>query len=271
MRKMRVINLYGGPGTGKSREAAACYARLKSLGYNAEMCREWPKGPVWDKYNAALEDQFYILGKHLRDLARCARGGVEVAVSDSPLLLSRVYGAGEGQHFMSYVSEVYNRYENTDVYLKRVNPYNSAGRTQTEDEAIALDGLVRAELALHNTAPWFLDGFEGVGRRVAELFHVRETQVARQTAQERAREALSILNQRQAAARQHVESEIEAALLEGAPSPTRLVMRDAPDLSDEVLEMIRRGRPTAPSNTLVSESGKTREKPGPADEISGIG
>lgn len=38
-----VVNLFGGPGSGKSTGAAYVFARLKMLGYNAELVTEFAK------------------------------------------------------------------------------------------------------------------------------------------------------------------------------------------------------------------------------------
>ena len=136
---MDVINIYGGPGAGKSTTAAQVFALLKHDGVNAELQREWCKAAVWDRYEAALEDQFYILAKHYRDLARFQRGGVDVVVSDSPLLMSLVYGKKEGIYFRSYVIELYGRFVNHDVVLERQKVYEPKGRIQSKSEAEQVD------------------------------------------------------------------------------------------------------------------------------------
>lgn len=167
---MRVINLYGGPGSGKSTTAAAVFAVLKGRGYNAELAREWCKGPVWDGYHAALADQVYLFGKQYRELARFARGGVEVVVSDSPLLLSVTYGAAEGEYFAAYVRQVNARFENFDVFLTRAKPYNSAGRCQDEAGARALD----AEMFSLTGGRWDLSvpGLLGAGAQIVDRWQM---------------------------------------------------------------------------------------------------
>ena len=143
---MKVINLFAGPGAGKSTTAAAVYAELKARGYNAELAREWPKGVVWDGYLNALEDQVYILGKHYRELARFKRGGVEVVVSDSPLLLGLVY-SNEGPNFTRYTMELHERFDNMNFFVQRQRPYNPRGRVQSQPEARLLDGNIRRLLS----------------------------------------------------------------------------------------------------------------------------
>ena len=43
MKETLVVNLFGGPGTGKSTMMAGIFAKLKSLGYDCEMCVEFAK------------------------------------------------------------------------------------------------------------------------------------------------------------------------------------------------------------------------------------
>ena len=40
-KQLKVINLYGGPGTGKSTTAAALFALIKREGYNVELVTEF--------------------------------------------------------------------------------------------------------------------------------------------------------------------------------------------------------------------------------------
>lgn len=54
--KALIINLIGGPGSGKSTTAAGLFYKLKKLGYNCEMSLEFAKDKVMD-------DQIYIFGK----------------------------------------------------------------------------------------------------------------------------------------------------------------------------------------------------------------
>lgn len=57
--KQKVINLYGGPGTGKSTTAAMLFAKMKLAGFNCEYVPEFAKD-----LNAAVN----ILKKGLQDL-----------------------------------------------------------------------------------------------------------------------------------------------------------------------------------------------------------
>lgn len=147
---MLVVNLYGGPGTGKSTNAAFVFAKLKSLGYNAEIVTEYAKDLTWEERKFALQVQPYVLGKQLMRLERL-RDKVEVVVTDSPILLAAIYGEGYGPTWMQFIKEVHESFKTLDVFLRRnpeAHPYNPKGRWQTENEAMDLD--FRIQMMLDN-------------------------------------------------------------------------------------------------------------------------
>lgn len=137
---MIVVNLYAGPGAGKSTTAALLFGLLKLGSVNAELVREYAKDVVWEGREHLLEQQTYVFAKQAKRQADLD-GKVDVVVTDSPLLLSMIY-APEAATLHALVAEEYGRYENLDVYVNRVKPYHPEGRLQTEDEARALDGAV---------------------------------------------------------------------------------------------------------------------------------
>lgn len=136
-----VINLYGGPGTGKSTTAAAVFVAMKNLGWNCELVTEFAKDKVWERSTDVLDNQIYIMGKQYHRLWRL-KDQVDYIVTDSPILLSLIYGKKESQAFAALVKDLYGRFNNLDIFLYRSKPYNPRGRLQTEEEAKALDGKI---------------------------------------------------------------------------------------------------------------------------------
>ena len=65
-----VVNLFGGPGCGKSTVAALLFGKLKQHGVNCEMALEYAKDKVWEESFKTLEDQIYIFGKQLHKIWR---------------------------------------------------------------------------------------------------------------------------------------------------------------------------------------------------------
>lgn len=138
-----VVNLFGGPGTGKSTTAAHLFAQLKQRNINCELVREYAKDVVWEGRISLLENQVYIFAKQLKRQVDLV-GKVDVIVTDSPLLLSMVYNDDPDLHAL--VLKEYNKFTNVNVMLGREKPYQPAGRVQTEDEARGLDDTIRRML-----------------------------------------------------------------------------------------------------------------------------
>lgn len=146
MTETLVVNLYGGPGTGKSTTAAALFAELKNRGRNVELVPEFAKDLVWEGRTRVLENQLYILGKQMHRVWRL-RGQVEAVITDSPILLALFYASGwKALHEMAL--DVHSQWRTIDIFLTRdpERPYNPKGRTQTEDEAKDVDVGLRTML-----------------------------------------------------------------------------------------------------------------------------
>lgn len=133
-----VINLWGGPGVGKSSTAYGLTSALKWNGVNAELVTEFAKDKVWEGSAHVLEDQIYVFAKQQRRM-RNLRGKVDVIVTDSPLPLSLIYDKDPSDHFYGLVMETFESYWNFNVELLRNKPYEMAGRVQTEVEAKEID------------------------------------------------------------------------------------------------------------------------------------
>lgn len=129
-----VVNLYGGPGSGKSTGMAYVFAKLKLAGVNAEMVTEFAKDKVWENNDEVFKCQAYIFGKQLFKIERCL-GKVDVIITDSPLLLSAHYGKHYSKNFSNFVYEMFSKNYNVNFLINRKKAYNPKGRFQTEDES----------------------------------------------------------------------------------------------------------------------------------------
>lgn len=142
---MIVVNLFGGPGCGKSTGAAYVFARLKERGVKAELVTEFAKDLTWDR-SGGLADQAYVFGNQFHRLYRCARAGVRVVVTDSPLLLSLVYRRPDegpfGDEFAAYVRACHRYFDSLNFLITRWKPYEQTGRAETEEEARARDRVI---------------------------------------------------------------------------------------------------------------------------------
>lgn len=139
---MIVVNLYGGPGTGKSTMAARVFSELKELGHNAELVTEYAKDLTWQKSTYVLGNQIHIFGEQQHRLWRL-REGVDIVVTDSPLPQGLLY-CNPSRTFIKLVMEEFHKFQNINVSLRRVKAYNPKGRSQTLDEAMELDADMKA-------------------------------------------------------------------------------------------------------------------------------
>lgn len=140
-----VINLFGGPGTGKSSTAASIFSLLKAENINCEMALEFAKDKVWEGSAHILDNQLYVFGKQYHRIKRL-EDKVDVIITDSPILLSLIYGFKESVAFHNLVREKHYEFDSINYFLKREKAYNPAGRVQTEDKAKLLDLAINSVL-----------------------------------------------------------------------------------------------------------------------------
>ncbi|MCK9155061.1 MAG: ATP-binding protein [Paludibacteraceae bacterium] len=136
--KTLVVNLYAGPGAGKSTMRAGIFERMKNRGYSCEEATEYAKDKTWENNSVVLQNQIYVFGKQHFRISRLL-GKVDVVITDSPLLLSLWYGKDLGKEFKDLVISEYHKMWNLDIFVKRTKPYNPKGRGQTEEEANEID------------------------------------------------------------------------------------------------------------------------------------
>lgn len=140
---MLIVNLFAGPGAGKSTMAAALFADLKGYGLNAELVTEFAKECAWEGREGPLRCQPYVFGQQLWRIERLRGRGVSVVVTDSPVLLSAVYAPPDTPPSLVEAIKHYHRSADAlNVFIRRAKPYNPVGRFQTADQASELDGRI---------------------------------------------------------------------------------------------------------------------------------
>lgn len=140
MKNLTVINLLGGPGSGKSTAAAGLFYELKKKHHKVELVTEFVKDRIYEGHLGCIEDQIYIFGQQQRRISRLV-GQVEIAITDSPIILSCLYSKIQSKAFEHLVYEVFSQYKNVNFFLERSEiPYTTSGRLQDLDQARALDG-----------------------------------------------------------------------------------------------------------------------------------
>ena len=155
-----VINLFGGPGCGKSTQAAYIFSRLKMLGLNVELVTEVAKDFVWEHNEKSLGCQPYIFGKQSYRLDRC-KDEVDIIVSDCPLILSAFYNYDKGiePEFTKTVVKKFKTYNNLNFFVNRVShEYELKGRIHTQEEAFTIDQQLKSKLKKFHIPFTYIDG-----------------------------------------------------------------------------------------------------------------
>jgi hypothetical protein len=133
---MKIINIFGGPGCGKSTTAAGLFFEMKKMGLNVELVTEYAKDAVWERRYDLLDDQIYIFAKQHRRISRLIGHGIDWVITDSPIPLGLVYlrDGALSQAFPDLVMEVFGSYANYNFLLQRQWKYNPVGRNQKDEE-----------------------------------------------------------------------------------------------------------------------------------------
>lgn len=138
MKNTLLVNLYAGPGAGKSTGAAYIFAKLKMAGIDSEYVSEYAKDRVWQGDQFVLQHcQLYVTGKQCLKVARLL-GKVDVIVTDSPIAIGAMYT--DEKPYQDVCLYEAKKYKNTfNIFVDRRKDYNPNGRNQTEEEARNID------------------------------------------------------------------------------------------------------------------------------------
>lgn len=154
---MKIINMFAGPGAGKSTVAAGLFYALKKQHKSVELITEYAKDLVYSDQIVFLQgNQEFVFAEQNRRQHVLA-GKVDIAITDSPLMLSHIY-ANQYENrlpeqrlntFLKHVTQVFNSYDNINFFLKRAESFQQFGRVQTFDESIEIDNRLMSCLNTH--------------------------------------------------------------------------------------------------------------------------
>jgi len=157
-----VINLFGGPGIGKSTIASGLLYNLKLWGKSVELVTEYAKDVTYEGSHVLLENQLHIFAEQCRRQHRLL-GQVDYIITDSPLMLSTVYvdwhqsrPGVKIKHNTDYLEKMKDfffatwcQFENLSYLLTRNVQYDKLGRNESEGEAKEIDNKIRDMLNQH--------------------------------------------------------------------------------------------------------------------------
>jgi nicotinamide riboside kinase len=151
---MTRINLYGGPGVGKSTLAARIFTLLKSRGANAELVQEFVKQYVYSGRQIRAWDYVYTFARQFEAEHRLLKGGVEILVTDSPLLLQCIYARRHRcpvyEQLFDIALEFEKEFPAVNFLVNRSVGFQPSGRWETDHEAREMDNIIRATLITRN-------------------------------------------------------------------------------------------------------------------------
>lgn len=139
IQKPLVINLIGGPGSGKSTTMAGVFYELKKMGVNAEIVPEYTKDRVYEKAFHTLEDQTYLMSKQIHKIWRL-KDEVDVIVMDASLLTTPIYDKTHDPLLKKFAINEFNKWNNLVFFIDRGDvEYKTEGRYESLTEAQAID------------------------------------------------------------------------------------------------------------------------------------
>lgn len=143
--KLKVINLWAGPGAGKSTTAAALFNLMKRERFSVELVTEVAKDFTYERAWSKLANQTLVFAMQ-EDRLRRLIGQVEYAIVDSPFPMGLRYASHQqARRLYSLISETWDDYDNFNFRLLRTaKPFQTFGRKETLEEAREADAQITA-------------------------------------------------------------------------------------------------------------------------------
>lgn len=131
---MKVINLFGAPGSGKSTTMLGLTYKMKMMGLSAENTPEFYKELILEEGDKAkFGGQLHILNNQNIRLARLD-GKNDFTVSDCPLPLIGYYTADDYiAGFHDLTTNLFNKYDNVNYFILRNHEYENEKRVHDEE------------------------------------------------------------------------------------------------------------------------------------------
>lgn len=156
-KKIRRINLFGGPGSGKSITAMNVRVQLGFKGYDIELVEEVIKDWTYIPRIPKSCDSAYLLLCQIQKEDIRLRAGVDLIVSGSPVLLQYFYGWYHKtplQVSMKLAALEFEKiYLSLNIVVNREDRfYNETGRYEKLEEAKLIDEKVKEIMQINNIA-----------------------------------------------------------------------------------------------------------------------
>jgi len=161
--KTKIINIHGGPGTGKSTIATGLFSAMKQKGINCELATEYAKEITWEETQILLQNQIHLFAEQFRRQYRLL-DKVDYVICDSPLLLNAIYfeyflKRSKKNYFSpdfvhlakSFFNESFSQFNNINFYVSRNTKYHtSSGRVHNLKESTDIDKEILESLLVYD-------------------------------------------------------------------------------------------------------------------------
>lgn len=145
----KVINLFGGPGCGKSTLAARIFSILKLKDISCELINEYAKIAIQDDHKKVLENQIYVFGKQFHRQWRLYNK-VDYIITDSPTILGVFYKSEDNPELDALILSEFKKVNNVNFLLKRKTIFEENGRRHDIEQSLMYDKLIKEYLDVHN-------------------------------------------------------------------------------------------------------------------------
>lgn len=144
---MKIIEFFGGPGSGKTTSATHCFSAFKRRGIECEFTREYAQEAIFAQQTYQLAHQVIVAANQYRKYTELQDAGHKLVFSDSSILLSKIYGAGSPKHdlLLPILDALHGDFEVIKVFVTRSDrPFSQRGRVHTEGQSRELDILIKS-------------------------------------------------------------------------------------------------------------------------------
>jgi len=169
--KTKVINIIGGPGTGKSTIATGIYSLLKQQGVSCELASEYAKDVTWEGNTALFNNQIKLFAEQFRRVYRLL-DKVDFVICDSPLILNGIYvkfwlNRAEKKYFdddyiylqEQFFNETFDQFNNLNFYIQRNPKYHTPnGRVHTLEESKEIDRAILDTMLVYDPDHYICNG-----------------------------------------------------------------------------------------------------------------
>jgi hypothetical protein len=169
LKKHIIINLFAGPGSGKSTTASNIFKYFKKNGYNCELASEVAKDLTYSK-SRAINNQFFVSASQYQEIFKVldywdSIGKKGILIMDSPIII--------GLAFYEFYTGIFDKslkdilfskflpelnkdfiFKNINIFLNNSNiNYDPVGRNETELEASNINFMIK-NLLKNNKIPY---------------------------------------------------------------------------------------------------------------------